>query len=149
MTITFDMDGTLADFYSVPHWLEALQNEETAPYAEARPLLCLSALAKRLNTLQRLGCKIAVCSWLSRGGSAEYNERVTAVKLEWLARHLPSVHWDDINIIPYGTPKNNYCSAPDDVLFDDEARNREAWGGYAYTENEIFSVLAQIAQKKA
>lgn len=144
ITITFDMDGTIADFYSVPNWLDYLIAEDTTPYEVAQPLIRLSALAKRLNNLQKQGYKIAVCSWLSKSGSVEYNKAVTEVKIKWLEKHLPSVHWDEINIIPYGTPKQRYCRSVDDILFDDESQNRNAWTGQAYAETEIFKVLSQI-----
>ena len=123
ITINFDMDGTIADLYGVENWLEMLIAEDTTPYAVATPLLRLSALARRLNTLQRNGYNLAVISWLSKSGSPEYNERVTTVKMAWLAKHLPSVHWDRITIVPYGTPKENFCFSPADILFDDEERN--------------------------
>lgn len=144
ITITFDMDGTIADFYSVPNWLDYLLAEDITPYEVAQPLIRLSALAKRLNNLQKQGYKIAVCSWLSKGGSIEYNKAVTEVKIKWLEKHLPSVSWNEINIIPYGTPKQNYCRSADDILFDDESQNRNARTGQAYAETEIFKVLSQI-----
>ena len=38
MTIYFDMDGTLANFYGVKGWLDDLQNFRTRPYELAEPL---------------------------------------------------------------------------------------------------------------
>ena len=141
ITINFDMDGTIADLYGVENWLEMLIAEDTAPYANARPLLHLSALARKLNALQRNGYNIAVISWLSKSGSEEYNEAVTAVKMAWLAKHLPSVAWDRITIVPYGTPKQNFCENPLDILFDDEAKNRDNWTGRAYDVQNIMEIL--------
>ena len=66
------------------------------------------------------------------------------VKKEWLKQHLPSVRWDRINIVPYGTPKQNFCFAPDDILFDDETPNREKWTGKAYRETEILEILKTL-----
>ena len=132
ITINFDMDGTIADLYGVENWLDYLIAENTRPYAIAKPLVNLSALARKLNALQRMGYNLAVISWLSKSGSAEYNEAVTAVKMAWLAKHLPSVHWDRVTIVPYGTPKENFCFSPMDILFDDEERNRNNWTGRAY-----------------
>lgn len=143
-TVVFDLDGTIADLYGVDHWLDYLIAEDTTPYAVAKPLVRLSALAKRLNHLQKQGYRIAVCSWLSKSGSDEYNKAVTEVKLEWLAEHLPSVEWDEINIIPYGTPKQNYCHSVEDILFDDEEKNRAEWLGHAFAETEIFAVLNRL-----
>ena len=144
ITINFDMDGTLANLYGVENWLEMLIAEDTTPYAEAAPLLRLSALAKRLNNLQKHGYQLAVISWLSKTGSDEYNEAVTAVKLNWLAQHLPSVNWDRITIVPYGTPKQNFCANPYDILFDDEARNRDNWTGRAYGVDDILGTLESL-----
>ena len=144
ITINFDMDGTIADLYGVDNWLDYLIAENTLPYEVARPLVRLNHLARRLNTLQRNGYNIAVISWLSKSGSEEYNRAVTDVKLEWLAKHLPSVNWDRITIVPYGTPKQNFCENPLDILFDDEERNRNNWTGRAYDVNNIMEILREI-----
>lgn len=144
ITINFDMDGTIADLYGVENWLEMLIAEDTTPYANARPLLRLSALARKLNALQRNGYELAVISWLSKSGSEAYNEAVTAVKMAWLEKHLPSVNWDRITIVPYGTPKQNFCENPLDILFDDEARNRDNWTGRAYDVQNIMEILKEI-----
>ena len=134
----FDMDGTIADLYGVENWLDDLINENVRPYAEAKPLVRLSALARVLNRLQREGHEINVISWLSKNGSAEYNARVTETKKAWLAKHLPSVHWDNIIIVAYGTPKETLGTG---ILFDDEERNRNNWRGVAHDVNNILEVL--------
>lgn len=144
ITINFDMDGTIADLYGVENWLDHLINENTYPYANARPLVRLNQLARRLNTLQRNGYQIAVISWLSKSGSEEYNRAVTEVKIEWLKKHLPSVVWDRITIVPYGTPKQNFCENPLDILFDDEEHNRTTWTGRAFDVNNILEILREI-----
>jgi 5'(3')-deoxyribonucleotidase len=91
--------------------------------------------------LQRNGYRIAVVSWLSKESTAEYDRAVTNAKLEWLATHLPSVNWDEITIVPYGTPKENFCHTPADILFDDEECNRNNWTGRAYDVGNILEVL--------
>ena len=144
ITINFDMDGTIADLYGVENWLEMLIAEDTTPYAVAEPLLRLSALARKLNALQRAGYELAIISWLSKSGSESYNEAVTETKLNWLAKHLPSVRWDRITIVPYGTPKQNFCENPLDILFDDEERNRNNWTGRAYDVENILEILKEI-----
>ena len=144
ITINFDMDGTIADLYGVENWLAMLTAEDPTPYEDALPLLRLSALARRLNNLQRNGYHIAIISWLSKTGSAEYNERVTEAKKQWLAQHMPSVNWDRIIIVPYGTRKQNFCENPLDILFDDEAKNRDNWTGRAYGVENILKILREI-----
>ena len=58
--IYFDMDGTLANLYSVNGWLDKLRQYDTSPYAEAQVMLNMQALAHRLNALQRAGYTIGV-----------------------------------------------------------------------------------------
>ena len=144
ITINFDMDGTIADLYANPNWLPLLRDYDPSPYKTAKPLLRLCDLARKLNTLQRNGYRLAVISWLSKESTAEYDEAVTNAKLEWLAKHLPSVNWDEITIVPYGTPKENYCHNPLDILFDDEERNRNNWTGRAYGVENILEILREI-----
>lgn len=144
ITINFDMDGTIADLYGVDNWLDYLIAENTFPYANARPLVHLASLARKLNELQRNGYQLAVISWLSKSGTEAYNEAVTEVKMAWLKKHLPSVTWDRITIVPYGTPKQNFCENPLDILFDDEERNRINWTGRAYDVQNIMEILKEI-----
>ena len=144
ITINFDMDGTIADLYGVENWLDYLIAEQVHPYVMAKPLVNLSALARKLNTLQREGYNIAIVSWLSKSGTEDYNARVTHAKLRWLKEHLPSVRWNEIHIVPYGTPKQNFCYTPFDVLFDDEERNRNNWTGRAYGVENILEILREI-----
>lgn len=141
MNIYFDMDGTIADLYGVENWLEDLLHEDVRPYAQARPLINFNTLARLLNKLIAQGHTVNIISWTSRGGSSNYNEAVKITKIKWLQRHLKSVQFTNIHIIPYGTPKELYGSG---ILFDDEERNRISWGEGAYSEKEIFEVLRSL-----
>lgn len=144
MRINFDMDGTIANFYGVENWLDYLKAEDTKPYEIAKPLFNFSAFARLLNKAKRNGYEIAVISWTSKNGSAEYDKAVESAKREWLAKHLPSVEWDEITVVPYGTPKDNFRKSADDVLFDDEEPNRKAWNGKAYNVENILEILKEI-----
>ena len=139
--INFDMDGTLCDFYGVEGWLDDLDNYNTRPYEIAKPLLNLSVLARYLNKLQSKGYTINIISWLSKISTADFDERVTRVKLEWLKKHLKSVKFDNITIISYGTPKQNFGKG---ILFDDETKNRDSWVGLAYDEKNILEILKNL-----
>lgn len=140
-TIFFDMDGTIADLYGVENWLDYLIASNTLPYAVAKPLLKLSSLARVLNRLQREGYRIGVISWLSKNGTEEYNNAVTETKKNWLKKHLASVHFDEINIVKYGTPKQMFARTENDILFDDEEKNRNNWTGKAFDVNAILEIL--------
>ena len=145
MVINFDMDGTIANFYGQENWLDDLINENTRPYANAKPLVNMNALAKRLNHLQALGYEIGIISWLSKNGSVGYNEQVTRVKMQWLAKHLHSVNFNHITIVEYGTPKENYSNG-NDVLFDDEKPNRDNWNGMAFDVDNIMAILEELKE---
>ena len=142
MRFCFDMDGTIADLYGVNNWLAYLVAEDTKPYAEAKVLHNMSRLARLLNKAQRKGHELVVISWTSKNGSAEYNKAVAEVKKAWLAKHLPSVKWNEVNVVAYGYNKANLAQSAEDVLFDDEERNRKGWTGKAYEPTKIFEVLA-------
>lgn len=144
MRINFDMDGTIANLYGVENWLECLQNHDTTPYAQAEPLLRMSSLARVLNRLQRQGYEICIISWLSKCSNQDYDINVTQTKIEWLHNHLPSVEWDEITIVPYGTPKEQFCYSLDDILFDDEYHNRENWFGQAFDVDIIMDILKEL-----
>lgn len=141
-TLFFDMDGTFVDLYGVDGWLEDLIAERTRPYDEAKPLVNFARFAKYLNKVQRNGYRIAIISWLSKNGSEDYNTRVTKSKMDYLAKHLPSVTFDEIHIVKYGTPKQIFCRTSEDILFDDEKPNRDNWTGRAYEPNKIFEIGA-------
>lgn len=143
MTINFDLDGTLADLYGVEGWLDYLRAYDETPYVIAKPLINLSLLARYLNKLHTIGYEINVISWLSKTSNNDYDEKVTKAKEEWLKRHLPSVKWDNIIIVAYGTPKHNLSSG---ILFDDEKPNRDAWGKGAYDVTNIIEILKGLLQ---
>lgn len=140
-TIFFDMDGTIADLYGVENWLDYLIASDTLPYEIAKPLIRLNALARVLNRLQKQGYKVGVISWLAKNSNTAYDEKVTRAKKEWLKKHLASVNFDEIHIVKYGTPKQTFAKTENDILFDDEEKNRNDWTGKAFDVNEIIEIL--------
>lgn len=142
MTIYFDMDGTIADLYNVPNWLPLLRNEDVLPFQVAAPLVNMSAFARLLHSLQKKGIKIGIISWTSKESSAEFHEVVAAEKMRWLKKHLPSVDWDKIHIVPYGTPKHSLTKEENyNFLFDDNAEIRSEWPDTAFDEKDILRTL--------
>lgn len=140
-TIFFDMDGTIADLYGVENWLDYLIAKDALPYEIAKPLLRLNALARVLNRLQKAGYRIGIISWLAKNSTENYDEDVTKAKREWLKKHLASVDFNEINIVKYGTPKQTFAKTNEDILFDDEEKNRKEWTGKAFDVNEIIEIL--------
>ena len=150
--ICFDMDGTLTNTYAVEGWLDMLRSHDSTPYRVAKPTLRMSKLARQLNALQRKGAKLVVISWLSKNSNESFDNAVVAEKLQWLKKHLSSVAWDEIHIVPYGTNKAASCGVNNSnfILFDDEEQNRKMWekfGGFSYPPTEITMMLSMLNQR--
>ena len=139
--IYFDMDGTIANLYGVENWLDYLVASDPYPYKAAKPMVNMSRLARLLNRLQAEGYHIGVVTWLCRGSDENYDNAVTLAKAQWLDRHLHSVHWNEVKIVPYGTPKQEVVDVTGGILFDDEAPNRANWIGTAYDVENILEIL--------
>lgn len=149
MTINFDMDGTFVDLYGVPEWWEKLDKHDPTPYIEAKPLVRLSTLARYINKFQKAGIEVNIISWLAKNSTPKYESEVIEAKREWLRKHLPSVHFDRIYIVPYGTPKSYY--APRDrnnLLIDDDIKNLAQWekagAGLGIVATEMFELFKTI-----
>ena len=130
--LVFDMDGTIADLYSVDNWLDKLRAEDATPYMVAEPLVDMDKFLDTLYELQQVhDYKIVINSWLSKESTAEYDELVRDAKLGWLA--LQDFDFaDHIHIIKYGTtkakPMSKYFKKGDTaILFDDNAKVRKGW----------------------
>ena len=144
MKIWFDMDGTIADLYGVDGWLEMLRAFDPTPYANAKPLVNLSALARLIHKAQRNGFEVCIVSALSKTSTADYDEKVKTAKLRWLKKHLASVNFDEIRFVPYTFIKND-VNTGNDILFDDEERHLTAWTGKAIHASAILETLRAIA----
>lgn len=144
MTIWFDLDGTLVRTYEVENWLDYLRKEDVYPYAQARPLGNMRTFARKLNKLHRAGYTIGVISWGSKTSSKAYLEAVREAKKKWLDKHLHSVKWDAIHVVEYGTPKETFKLGAEDILFDDEEKNRENWGEYSFDPSQIMGILSAL-----
>lgn len=140
--INFDMDGTIANLYGVENWLEKLVNNDPSPYKEAKPMVNMAVLARYLNKLIKAGYEVNIISWLAKNSNENYDELVTQAKIDWLKTHLKSVKFTNINIVAYGTYKENLGKG---ILFDDEENNRKYWKGEAYDEKNILEILKKLA----
>ena len=116
--INLDCDGTFINLYGVNGWLDDLINEDVRPYREAKPLVNLV--------------------WFARTIHEEYNARVKQTKLEWFETHIPSVKFDNVYIVDYGTPKTSLAKG---ILFDDEEHNRNEWNGIAFDEKDLIKKM--------
>ena len=128
--VVFDMDGTIADLYGVPGWLDMLNANDPTPYEVANPMWDMRDLVDVLYELKANGIEIRVVTWLSQGSTAEYDELVRTAKREWLATYgLPIDHFHGVQ---YGATKANsvrkYLAYNETaILVDDNAKVRKGW----------------------
>lgn len=143
-TLVFDMDGTIADFYNVANWLDYLMEEDTTPYEVASPLYDMEYLNALLIILKRQGWKIVVTTWLSKGGTKEFNDRTRKAKIDWLEQY--NFPYDEIHLVKYGTTKAN-CTRKIggyQILIDDNPQVRKGWNLGSTINAESENVLKEL-----
>lgn len=139
--IVFDMDGTIADLYAVPNWLQMLRTENPAPYVMAEPMWEMDILADILNELRVNGIEIRIVTWLSKDSTKEYKDLVRKAKLKWLEEM--GFPFDKFHCVQYGATKANsvrkYLAEEETaILIDDNAKVRKGWKlGETVDPNEI------------
>lgn len=124
MVLYFDMDGTIADLYSVPNWLDKLHAEDASPYNNAKVIH--SELPHLLKSLRNAGVHMGIISWTAKGGSREYNKRVRHAKLDWVNKYFPHT-FDEFHVIKYGTSKSKAAKLDNATLIDDNIKVRSSW----------------------
>lgn len=159
--LVFDMDGTIADLYSVENWLTFLREENTLPYEIATPMYNMDELREVLCTLKKQGYLICVTTWLAKESTPEYKKAVAEVKRAWLENL--GFPFDFFHAIQYGTCKR-YPTSPrkqykkgqfypvEQILFDDSEAVRKDWEkwheGKAIDANEnILEILKKMIDK--
>lgn len=125
--LVFDMDGTIADLYGVSNWLNDLLAENVRPYATAAPLVDFNVLIPMLYALKAQGWRIAVTTWLAKGGSKEYGKAVAVTKRTWLDSY--GFPYDEFHAVKYGTTKANCTRTKGgfQILVDDNKKIRDGW----------------------
>lgn len=125
--ICFDMDGTIADLYGYPNWLDFLHMENPEPYRKANPMWDMRKLREILLRLANVGWEIRVISWLAMNSSESYKNSVRKAKLEWLEEY--DFPFEVAHLVQYGTTKANCVRKAVDraILVDDSKKVRDGW----------------------
>ena len=144
--LVFDMDGTISDLYGVANWLEKLHAEDESPYVEAKAFYKDEVLNTMLETLKACGWRVVVTSWLAKGSTMTYDEKVRNAKITWLERH--NFPYDEIHLVKYGTTKAN-CTRKlggFQILIDDNEKVRNGWtlGDTVDATKNILTALAEL-----
>ena len=144
--IYFDMDGTIADLYSVENWEPKLRSFDPSPYVEAAPMYNMRVLNTILEEIAAKGITIGVISWLAMSSTKEYDKQVRKAKKDWLSHYLPAA--TEIHLIKYGYSKKKAAKIKDSILIDDNAGVRAAWRGETIdaSENILHSLLEILSE---
>lgn len=124
--IVFDMDGTIADLYSVENWEPKLRAEDASPYRDAAPLVNMEELRKIVQTFASMNIRIITVSWGAMNSSREYGREVRKAKKDWLAANCPEL-LEELHVVKYGTDKYSLYKGLRAVLVDDNEAVRGAW----------------------
>lgn len=125
--ICFDMDGTIADLYSVPNWLKKIRGENATPYLDAKPMWDMEKLNAVLYKLISQGWEIRVITWLSKDSSHNFKKLVRMAKAEWLDRYQFPAEY--CHMVQYGTTKADCVRRITNaaILIDDNSKVRTGW----------------------
>lgn len=129
--ICWDMDGTIADFYSVQNWLEKVRSEDESPYLDAKPLWNMELLKSALEKLSsEMGIEIRIITWLSKNSSENFKSKTRKAKLDWLSKY--EFPFDSFHGIQYGRTKadsvrHKLKHNEEAVLIDDNKKVRQGW----------------------
>lgn len=119
MKIYLDMDGTIADTYSTHDWLDYLLNEDTTPYAVAKPMCNPQRLAQMLQWFRTRGFTIGIVTWMSKANpSKAFQMRTRRTKLKWLKENIP-FEFDEFHCQKYGEDKGKWNKGEQSFLVDD------------------------------
>ena len=141
--LVFDMDGTIADLYSVEGWLNDLRNFDAHPYEIAQPLYNMAELAHLLMAFKENGWGIIITSWGSKESFPLYDWAVEQAKREWLNKFgFPA---DEIFVVPYGVSKTSVTAhlGGYQILIDDNPEVRAEWGNGS-TINATKDILTEL-----
>lgn len=133
LTIIFDMDGTINNFYDIPDWLSKIRDYNTAPYLEAKPKWDMDKLNSLLLACIEKGIEVKICSWCSKESNKNFDNATRQAKLQWLRKY--NIPYTTYRITHYGYPKE-YCRnrKRHNILVDDNAKIRERFCRFDHCE---------------
>lgn len=123
--ILLDMDGTIANTYAIPDWLDQLRNESVKPFEMATPLISESTLLSLFTDEN-----IIVCTMLPKGVAlgTPYADACQRAKQQWLERYFPSL--TNVLFMEYSNDKSLGEYSKKCLLVDDSDIIRNNFNGY-------------------
>lgn len=142
--LVWDMDGTIADLYSVDEWEPKLRASDPSPYLDAEPLVDMAALRELLQRAKSMNIRIITVSWSSMNGTVEYGREVRKAKKQWLETHCPEL-LEELHVVKYGTDKYSLCKGLRAVLIDDNETVRASWPFDSIDASDSLTMLETLA----
>lgn len=142
--LVWDMDGTIADLYSVDEWEPKLRASDPSPYLDAEPLVEMDTLRELLQRAKSMNIRIITVSWSSMGGTVEYGREVRKAKKQWLETHCPEL-LEELHVVKYGTDKYSLCKGLRAVLIDDNETVRASWPFDSIDASDSLTMLETLA----
>lgn len=131
-TVLLDMDGTIADTYAIPNWLDQLRNESVKPFEMAEPLISESTLLSLFTDEN-----IIVCTMLPKGVAlgTPYADACQRAKRQWLERYFPSL--TNVLFMEYSNDKSLGEYSKKCLLVDDSDVIRNNFNGYTLNASAL------------
>lgn len=130
--VYLDMDGTIADLYSIENWLPRLRNEDSKIFLECKPMITEEKLFQIFPENEYL---IKILTMTPKDCTNEYHENVKEQKAKWLQKYFPKL--SNQIYMHYGFNKNLKNSAGA-ILVDDSEPIRKSWKGTALNPAELW-----------
>lgn len=148
--IYFDMDGTIADLYAYPNWLEHLQNEQS-DFERLAPMVDMVVLNVLMAELKKTDKAVfSIATWLPMNASEDFEETCADDKIEWVFAHFGTELYKNMHCMKYGTPKHTCVGrklTKNDVLVDDNMEVLTEWiqaGGTGVVAHELLNYLYEL-----
>ena len=124
--IFFDMDGTIADLYNYPDWLDNILAENDIMFKWLAPMYSYSEMLALQEQFDN--CELEIITWTPMNASPEYCQKVEEAKRIWIEGIYPGI-FSRINVLPYGVPKQyaHTTRAKNMILVDDNQEVLAMW----------------------
>ena len=144
--IYLDMDGTIADTYSIDGWLDRMLAHDASVFLDAKP----ANKSKVMELITFLDDDVTILTMLPEctlSGKAKeaYFSQVKKAKADWLAKHFPE--FTKIEFVEYQQSKSTYWKEGD-VLIDDSSSQIKEWPGLAIKADWALPLDTYLSRKK-